>query len=32
MAQQHNVQMRSAAYMVGVQRVADAVMTRGIYP
>jgi glutamate dehydrogenase (NAD(P)+) len=31
-AQERRVHMRTAAYMVGVQRVADAVTTRGIYP
>ncbi|MBX0331060.1 Glu/Leu/Phe/Val dehydrogenase [Oscillochloris sp. ZM17-4] len=32
MAQKHRVHMRTAAYMIGVQQVADAVTTRGIYP
>jgi glutamate dehydrogenase (NAD(P)+) len=31
-AQERRVDMRAAAYMLGVQRVADAVTTRGIYP
>lgn len=31
-AQEHEVHMRTAAYLVGVQRVTDAVTTRGIYP
>jgi glutamate dehydrogenase (NAD(P)+) len=31
-AQQRRVDMRTAAYLVAVQRVADAVATRGIYP
>ncbi len=31
-AQAHRVHMRTAAYMIAVQRVADAVTTRGIYP
>jgi glutamate dehydrogenase (NAD(P)+) len=31
-AQERRVHMRTAAYIVGVQRVADAVTTRGIYP
>jgi len=31
-AQERRVDMRTAAYLVGVQRVADAVATRGIYP
>jgi glutamate dehydrogenase (NAD(P)+) len=30
-AEQH-VDLRTAAYMLAVQRVADAVTTRGIYP
>jgi glutamate dehydrogenase (NAD(P)+) len=32
LAQQNRVHMRTAAYMLAVQRVADAVTTRGIYP
>ncbi|NTW00113.1 MAG: Glu/Leu/Phe/Val dehydrogenase [Oscillochloris sp.] len=31
-AQAQRIHMRAAAYMIGVQRVAEAVMTRGIYP
>ena len=31
-AQERSVDMRTAAYLVAVQRVADAVATRGIYP
>jgi glutamate dehydrogenase (NAD(P)+) len=31
-AQERRLHMRSAAYTLGVQRVADAVTTRGIYP
>ncbi len=31
-AQRHKVDMRTAAYMLAVQRVADATTTRGIYP
>jgi len=32
MATKHKVNMRTAAYMVAVARVADATLTRGIYP
>jgi len=32
MSQEHQVDMRTGAYMVAVQRVADAMMTRGIFP
>ncbi|MGH2450978.1 MAG: Glu/Leu/Phe/Val family dehydrogenase [Candidatus Limnocylindria bacterium] len=32
MAQKHKVDMRTAAYMVAVHRVAEATLTRGIYP
>ena len=32
MSQKHQVDMRTGAYMVAVQRVADAMMTRGIFP
>lgn len=32
MAKERRVDMRTAAYLLGVQRVADAVTTRGIYP
>jgi glutamate dehydrogenase (NAD(P)+) len=28
----HNVDLRAAAYIVGVARVAEATLTRGIYP
>jgi glutamate dehydrogenase (NAD(P)+) len=31
-AQERSVNMRTAAHLIGVKRVADAVMTRGIYP
>ncbi len=31
-AQERNVTMRNAAYLIGVERVAQAVLTRGIYP
>ena len=31
-AERHKVDMRTAAYMLAVQRVADATTTRGIYP
>ncbi|HKB38906.1 MAG TPA: Glu/Leu/Phe/Val dehydrogenase [Gemmataceae bacterium] len=31
-AEQRNVHMRTAAYLLAVQRVAEATMTRGIYP
>lgn len=31
-AQQHQVDLRTAAYIVGVSRVAEATLTRGIYP
>lgn len=31
-AQTHEVDLRTAAYMVGVARVAEATLTRGIYP
>jgi glutamate dehydrogenase (NAD(P)+) len=31
-AKRDDIDMRTAAYVIGVQRVADAVMTRGIYP
>jgi glutamate dehydrogenase (NAD(P)+) len=31
-AEEHRLHMRSAAYTIAVQRVADAVTTRGIYP
>ena len=31
-AQTHEVDLRTAAYMVGVKRVAEATLTRGIYP
>ncbi len=31
-AQSHSVDLRTAAYMVGVARVAEATLTRGIYP
>jgi glutamate dehydrogenase (NAD(P)+) len=30
--QQHKTTMRTAAYIIGVKRVADATVTRGIYP
>jgi glutamate dehydrogenase/leucine dehydrogenase len=30
--QQHKTNMRIAAYIIGVKRVADATVTRGIYP
>ncbi len=30
--QQHKTDMRTAAYIIGVKRVADATVTRGIYP
>ncbi|MEK7285475.1 MAG: glutamate dehydrogenase, partial [Chloroflexota bacterium] len=32
MSRKHKVDMRTAAYMVAVNRVADATLTRGIYP
>ncbi len=32
MAKKHKVDMRTAAYMVAVHRVAEATLTRGIYP
>ena len=32
LAERHKVDMRTAAYMLAVQRVADATTTRGIYP
>jgi glutamate dehydrogenase (NAD(P)+) len=32
MAEEHTVSMRTAAYMLAVRRVADANITRGIYP
>jgi glutamate dehydrogenase (NAD(P)+) len=32
MAEQHRVSLRTAAYMLAVRRVADANITRGIYP
>ncbi len=32
LAQKHKVDMRTAAYMLAVSRVADATLTRGIYP
>ncbi|MBI3978638.1 MAG: Glu/Leu/Phe/Val dehydrogenase [Chloroflexi bacterium] len=32
MAKQHDIDMRTAAYMVAVSRVAEATLTRGIYP
>jgi glutamate dehydrogenase (NAD(P)+) len=32
MSLKHKVHMRTAAYMVAVARVADATLTRGIYP
>ncbi|HEX9370881.1 MAG TPA: Glu/Leu/Phe/Val dehydrogenase [Roseiflexaceae bacterium] len=31
-AEEHKVHMRTAAYLLAVQRVAEATMTRGIYP
>ncbi|MDE3113954.1 MAG: Glu/Leu/Phe/Val dehydrogenase, partial [Chloroflexota bacterium] len=32
LSRKHKVDMRTAAYMLAVQRVADATLTRGIYP
>jgi glutamate dehydrogenase (NAD(P)+) len=32
MAQQSDIDMRLAAYLIGVKRVADAITIRGIYP
>ena len=32
MAKREKIDMRTAAYMVAVARVADATLTRGIYP
>jgi glutamate dehydrogenase (NAD(P)+) len=32
MSNRHKVDMRTAAYMVAVARVAEATLTRGIYP
>jgi glutamate dehydrogenase (NAD(P)+) len=32
MSEKHQVDMRTAAYMLAVQRVADAIMIRGIFP
>jgi glutamate dehydrogenase (NAD(P)+) len=32
MSLKHKVNMRTAAYMVAVARVAEATLTRGIYP
>jgi len=32
MAQEHNIGMRQAAYLVAVNRVAQAARARGIYP
>jgi glutamate dehydrogenase (NAD(P)+) len=32
MSKEHQVDMRTAAYMLAVQRVADAIMVRGIFP
>ena len=32
LARKHKVDMRTAAYMLAVSRVADATLTRGIYP
>jgi glutamate dehydrogenase/leucine dehydrogenase len=31
-ARRHECDLRTAAYIVGVRRVADAIMARGIYP
>jgi glutamate dehydrogenase (NAD(P)+) len=31
-ADEHRTELRTAASMIGIQRVADAVTTRGIYP
>jgi glutamate dehydrogenase (NAD(P)+) len=31
-AEQHKVHLRTAAYLLAVQRVAEATLTRGIYP
>ena len=32
MSKKHKIDMRTAAYMVAVHRVAEATLTRGIYP
>ena len=32
LSKKHKVDMRTAAYMVAVHRVAEATLTRGIYP
>jgi len=31
-SKKHKIDMRTAAYMVAVHRVAEATLTRGIYP